>query len=252
MSGDGHSLAISGSNQGLQDFNSVLQSKLVRSFPVFEHNREYQSDFFFFPIFSFVKQLCKKDWIWSMYSTMIHSKTVDVGSSIYAMKNFTTKSRWDNISSLIVPCCSLTPVFKDGALAYSCYSVTVVHARLSTAQVQQGFARDRLVLMSCSTLISPPKLYSTLDANCCISVSPFSSPLVPQTHRRLHTAHFPLEDVGSQELPLHVSSLMEEETECTTVHTPQLWLLFFLPSLGLIHGSCSLCLDLDVYYILSI
>lgn len=47
MSGDGHSLAISGYNQGLQDFNSVLQSKLVRYFPVFEHNREYKSVFAF-------------------------------------------------------------------------------------------------------------------------------------------------------------------------------------------------------------
>lgn len=48
-----------------------------------------------------------------MYSTTTHSGTVDVGSSIYAMKNFTAKGIWENVWFLIVPCCSLTPAFKD-------------------------------------------------------------------------------------------------------------------------------------------
>lgn len=186
MSGDGHSLATSGSNQGLQGFSSVLQSKLVRPFPVFEHKRGYQSAFFLSP-FSFVKQLSKKDWFWSMYFTTIHSGTVDVGSSNYVMKNFTTKGWSENIWSLIVPCCSLTPVFKDGTLAYSCYSVTGVHARLSTAEVQQGFARDRLVLVSCSASISSPALQKIRCQllHRCLTIFISSGPLNPQ-----QAAHF--------------------------------------------------------------
>lgn len=69
MSGDVHSLAVSGSNQRLQDFNSVLQSKLVRSFPAFECNREYQLACFLF-LFSSIKQLSKKDWFWITYLSM--------------------------------------------------------------------------------------------------------------------------------------------------------------------------------------
>lgn len=113
---------------------------------------------------------------------MTLSGTVDDGSSIYALNNFPTKGRWENISSLIVPCCSLTPDFKDGSLAYFCPLVTAVHGRLSTAEVQQGFARDRLVLMSCSASISSLLLLQYIGSkllNWCLTISISSGPSNP-------------------------------------------------------------------------
>lgn len=127
-------LAISGSNQRLQDFNSVLQSKLVRYCPVFEHKREYQSAFFLF-LFTSVKQLSKQDWFlkhvfhhdsfrncWCWFFHLCHEK--------FHCKRYMRKC--------MIPHCSM--LFLDpslqGCLAYSCLSATAVHARHSKAEVQ--------------------------------------------------------------------------------------------------------------------